>query len=262
MEGDEIVGTRAQLHQVLDDVDLITRQLISVLSHNGNHQSGDSNLRSKVAENKKVMDVDQLARLLALKQADIQDLVEVAGQQKQLKEDISCIKDSISSADKRIASMQKTFNEAERLQATSIYYAKELIKQIDKAQMQPVGSEELVKYAHKISSSCSTVAPISWSYGDPRRPYPQDVEMKMGWLGQINNMAGRVDPNEASILKPLGTEGITLVENNQGNKQQQNGSQWDSNPNISELLNLEKDEADFMSTDSSSSDSSDSEFME
>jgi len=264
MEGDQIVGTKAQLHQVLDDVDMITRQLINVLSHNNRQQQlferGDNKLRKKVAENEKIMDVNQLARLLVLKQTEIQDLVKVAGQQKRLKKDISCIKDSILSADKRIWSMQKTFSEAERLQATSIYHAKELIKQLDKAQEQPVGSEHLVKYAHKISSSCSTMAPESWTYGDPRRPYPQDLEMKMGWLGQINNMGGRVDPNDpiAAVLRPLGTEGITLVDNHHSNKQQQNGSLLNSPQNVSKHL---KEEAGLMSG-TSSSDSSDSEFME
>ena len=110
MEGDEVVGTRAQLHQVLDDVDLIARQLISCI----NQRQGEN--ADKTAEFKKVMDVDQLARLLSGKQGELQGLVRVAGQQKQLKDDVTCIKQSIVTYDKRISDMQRTLNEAERLQ--------------------------------------------------------------------------------------------------------------------------------------------------
>ena len=116
MEGDEVVGTRAQLHQVLDDVDLIARQLISCIN-NSNHAEN----RDKMAENRKVMDVDQLARLLSTKQGEIQELVRVAGQQKQLKDDVTCIKQSIVTYDKRISNMQRTFNEAERLQVLDCF---------------------------------------------------------------------------------------------------------------------------------------------
>ena len=83
-----------------------------------------------------------------------------------------------------------------------------------------------------------------------------DVEMKVGWLGQINNMA----TNEV-VVKPLGTEGITLTtqvdQGNHGNDK--GGREWD----ITQMLGqTEKEEVDLMSSDSSSSDSSDSDFMD
>ena len=88
-----------------------------------------------------------------------------------------------------------------------------------------------------------------------RRPYPMDVEMKVGWLGQINNMA-----TTEVVVKPLGTEGITLATQvDQGNHGDKGTREWD----ITQMLGqTEKDEVDLMSSDSSSSDSSDSDFMD
>ena len=41
----------------------------------------------------------------------------------------------------------------------------------------PVLSEELIKYAHKISASNSVACPPGWTPGDQRRPYPSGNKM-------------------------------------------------------------------------------------
>ena len=58
------------------------------------------------------------------------------------------------------------------------------LKAIDKAQANPVDSEELIKYGHRISASNAVSAPLSWQQGDPRRPYPTDMEMRLGCLAR------------------------------------------------------------------------------
>ena len=66
-----------------------------------------------------------------------------------------------------------------------------------------VSPEDLIKYAHRISQSCSVVSPVGWQIsechrrveladhlliaGDPRRPFPQDIEMRRGFLGQLTS---------------------------------------------------------------------------
>ncbi|OWK00850.1 MED4, partial [Cervus elaphus hippelaphus] len=50
-----------------------------------------------------------------------------------------------------------------------------------------ISSEEIIKYAHRISASNAVCAPLTWVPGDPRRPYPTDLEMRSGLLGQMNN---------------------------------------------------------------------------
>lgn len=80
-----------------------------------------------------------------------------------------------------------------------------------------ISSEEIIKYAHRISASNAVCAPLNWvpggyhfvlsvcvmcvwfphSFltiwhffhpGDPRRPYPTDLEMRSGILGHMANM--------------------------------------------------------------------------
>ena len=71
--------------------------------------------------------------------------------------------------------------------ATAVYQAKEKLKSIEKARKGAISSEEIIKYAHRISASNAVCAPLTWVPGDPRRPYPADLEMRSGLLGQMNN---------------------------------------------------------------------------
>lgn len=58
------------------------------------------------------------------------------------------------------------------LQATAIYQAKQKLQSISRANKRPVPSEDLIKFAHRISASNAVYAPLTWQQGDPRRPYP------------------------------------------------------------------------------------------
>merc|ERR1711915_379072 len=65
-----------------------------------------------------------------------------------------------------------------------LYQARQKLDSINRARKRPVNSEELIRYAHRISSTYAVAAPTSWQQGDPRRPYPTDLEMRAGVLGQ------------------------------------------------------------------------------
>lgn len=58
------------------------------------------------------------------------------------------------------------------IQATAIFQAKQKLQSIAKANAKPVNSEELIKFAHRISASNAVCAPLNWQQGDLRRPYP------------------------------------------------------------------------------------------
>ncbi|KAA8579177.1 hypothetical protein FQN60_018750 [Etheostoma spectabile] len=73
-------------------------------------------------------------------------------------------------------------------EATAVYQAKEKLKSIDKARKGSISSEEIIKYAHRISASNAVCAPLNWVPGDPRRPYPTDLEMRSGMLGHMANL--------------------------------------------------------------------------
>jgi mediator of RNA polymerase II transcription subunit 4 len=63
-------------------------------------------------------------------------------------------------------------------QATAIYQAKQKLASIQKANKRPINSEDLIKYAHRISCTNAVQAPLNWQQGDPRRPYPTGQSSK------------------------------------------------------------------------------------
>jgi hypothetical protein len=50
-------------------------------------------------------------------------------------------------------------------QSTAIYQANQKLDSIKKAKENPVSSEELIKYAHRISASNAVSAPLNWQQG-------------------------------------------------------------------------------------------------
>lgn len=76
----------------------------------------------------------------------------------------------------------KKLNEAEHNLASAIYQSKQKMELIEQANKRPVYSEDLIRYARNISSQHSVVSPHDWNIGDPRRPYPTDLQMRQSLL--------------------------------------------------------------------------------
>jgi len=70
--------------------------------------------------------------------------------------------------------------------ATAIFQAQKKLQVTEQAEKASVSCEELIKFAFRISSGNSVEAPPDWLPGDPRRPYPLDIEMRCGALGQLS----------------------------------------------------------------------------
>nr|XP_002127402.1 mediator of RNA polymerase II transcription subunit 4-like isoform X1 [Ciona intestinalis] len=250
------VSTKKQLLSLVDDVDLVIRQLFDTLSQQSSQNTVVNQVGSGESETQShVMDVGQLTDLLLQKNKKLADLTEVACQQQKLEVKVKATRAEIAMKDTEIKCLQKHLKAAEQLLGTALHQAKEKLKSFDQANKGSVMSEDIIKYAHKISASCSTAAPLNWTPGDQRRPYPQDIEMRCGWLGQINNSDMNVkDP----MLKPpaqLGTDGIQMPSFS-SNSQWQKGNQSMDMSTFTDGRSTE--DVDVMSSDSSSSDSSDS----
>ena len=242
------VGTKKQLLTLIDDVDLIVRQLFETLAQQSSNDGSAMDTDSKVFK----MDAGQLTDLLIQKNDALVKLAETAREQQKLHKQIESVKAEIDHQDQMIGSLQKHLKSAEYLLASALYQAKEQLKLFDEANERSVMSEDVIRYAHQISASCSTAAPLNWTHGDPRRPYPQDIQMRCGWLGQISHL---VTDGDVKPPAQLGTDGIQLLKLTQPNPQ------WQNNPDLSGFSSLKSsDEVDVMSSDSSTSDSSDSSF--
>ncbi|XP_037656028.1 mediator of RNA polymerase II transcription subunit 4 isoform X3 [Choloepus didactylus] len=152
------------------------RELIEMLAISRNqkmlHQPGEEN---------------QILELLIHRDGEFQELMKLALNQGKIHHEMQVLEKEVEKRDSDIQQLQKQLKEAEQILATAVYQAKEKLKSIEKARKGAISSEEIIKYAHRISASNAVCAPLTWVPGDPRRPYPTDLEMRSGLLGQMNN---------------------------------------------------------------------------
>lgn len=98
-----------------------------------------------------------------------------------------------------------------------------------------MSSEDLIKYAHRISASNAVCAPLTWQPGDARRPYPtgntklfprilfaftninlfyfyiSDIDMRMGFLGRLSDL-----PLNGHMMQPQGLADMVRSNNQIG----------------------------------------------
>ncbi|XP_003741502.1 mediator of RNA polymerase II transcription subunit 4 [Galendromus occidentalis] len=244
-------GTKGKLLRVIDDMEIIAKELVD-------------NFLAPKSQKLSSAEHYHLGEILVAKDQEFKDLLQQARQQEKVEEVIEALQEEVDRQDKDIHTLQSNLKEAENLLATAIFQAKQKLESIKKAQENQVSSEELIKYAHRISASSAVAAPHNWQQGDVRRPYPTDIEMRQGSLGRMCDLPlppaeGPRGILEGSLGTPVGGPpsgfswqlGSTL-------------SSQDIKPNLSSLalqtgLETKNEDVEVMSTDSSSSSSSDSQ---
>ncbi|XP_072466666.1 mediator of RNA polymerase II transcription subunit 4 isoform X2 [Notamacropus eugenii] len=167
--------TREKLLSVLEDLEVLSRELIENLA---------------ISRSQKLLqpgEEKQIIELLIHRDGEFQELMKLALEQGKVHHEMQLLEKEVEKRDSDIQQLQKQLKEAEQILATAVYQAKEKLKSIDKARKGAISSEEIIKYAHRISASNAVCAPLTWVPGDPRRPYPTDLEMRSGLLGQMNN---------------------------------------------------------------------------
>ncbi|XP_054018895.1 mediator of RNA polymerase II transcription subunit 4 [Dryobates pubescens] len=173
--GGERSSTRDRLLAALEDLELLARELIEILAISRNQKIPQPGEESQILE------------LLIQRDGEFQELMKLAVDQGKIHHEMQLLEKVVEKRDNDIQQLQKQLKEAEHILATAVYQAKEKLKSIEKARKGAISSEEIIKYAHRISASNAVCAPLTWVPGDPRRPYPTDLEMRSGLLGQMNN---------------------------------------------------------------------------
>ncbi|PRD27940.1 UNVERIFIED_CONTAM: med4 [Trichonephila clavipes] len=118
----------------------------------------------------------------------IQRIFITAAEQAEIQKKIDALQAEVEKQDNDIHHLQKYLKEAEHLLATAVYQARQKLQCIAKSNEKSVHVDELIKYAHRISCSYAVAAPHNWQPGDPRRPYPTDIEMRLGFLGRLSDL--------------------------------------------------------------------------
>ncbi|XP_017955531.1 mediator of RNA polymerase II transcription subunit 4 [Drosophila navojoa] len=257
------LSTKERLLLLIDDIEMISKELIEQA-----HQKISST------------ELADLLDLLVSKEEEFRKMLELAEEQAKVEEAMDKLRAKVEIHDREIQKLQKSLKDAELILSTAIFQARQKLASINQANKRPVSSEELIKYAHRISSANAVSAPLTWCIGDLRRPYPTDIEMRNGLLGKSEqNINGGLVAHQNSAIQSeaqrnlSGTGGSNAGSGNEVPNAFQNQFSW----NLGELhmmgasgnsVALEtrahkessaQDDVEVMSTDSSSSSSSDSQ---
>lgn len=177
------LSTKDVLTRHLEDFENITKELFDNIAR---------------AYSQKVMkpDTDEIIMksvdLLIEKNKDIKENIKVALEQVEKYKKINQLKEELAKKDQEILQLLSQLKEGESILATALFQARKKLEVTEQAKKSSVSCEELINFAFRISSGNSVEAPPDWVPGDPRRPYPLDIEMRCGALGQLS-MKGAVD---------------------------------------------------------------------
>ncbi|XP_055547219.1 mediator of RNA polymerase II transcription subunit 4 [Wyeomyia smithii] len=260
------LSTKERLLAIVDDIEIIAKELIE-------------NTIAPKHQKMSSADHSQLVELLVSKDKEMKSTLQLAAEQAGIEKKMDGLREQVKKQDEEINQLQKQLKEAEHILATSIFQARQKLASISKASKKTVSSEELIKFAHRISASNAICAPLTWQQGDLRRPYPTDIEMRLGFLGKsdlsINghNLQHQNSLNEmhrnttagGSATAPATSE-IPVSAQNQfawhpsGELHMSMGTGAASVPlDTRAHKDVSQDDVEVMSTDSSSSSSSDSQ---
>ncbi|XP_044259123.1 mediator of RNA polymerase II transcription subunit 4 [Tribolium madens] len=249
------MSTKEKLLYIIDDIELISKEIIE-------NSIAPKHLKLSGPE------YAQLTELLVAKNTELTETLKLAAEQAQIDKKMDILKAEVERQDNDINNLQKQLKEAEQILATAIYQANQKLQSISRANKRPVSSEELIKFAHRISASNAICAPLTWQQGDPRRPYPTDIEMRLGLLGRLMS-----DPINGHLLQQQNSLSDLHRQGHPGEipAAQQNQFAWHPSGEIHMSVGQgsvpmdtrnhkqETEDVEVMSTDSSSSSSSDSQ---
>lgn len=252
------LSTGEKLLSIIDDISLISKEIIE---------------NAIAMKHQKLCGAEQLhlTELLIVKDNELKDTLKLASEQAKINQKMDLLRAEVDKLDQDIQQLQRQLKEAEQILATAIYQAKQKLQSINRANKRPVSSEDLIKFAHRISGSNSVCAPLTWQPGDPRRPYPTDIEMRVGFLGRLSDMPLNGHMLQQQQANALGGDMHRPGHNPEPPASQQNQFAWHSSGEIHmsvgqgsvpmDTRNHAKDNEDVevMSSDSSSSSSSDSQ---
>ncbi|RWS10879.1 mediator of RNA polymerase II transcription subunit 4-like protein [Dinothrombium tinctorium] len=263
---------RERLLSIVDDMEMISKELFeSMLTPKPQRQQCGY-----------ILEHSEIANLLVLKDKELKKCLKEAKEQECIQQKMNEIRAEVQKQDEEIKQLQKHLKEAEHILATAIYQAKQKLSAIKKANEHQISSEELIRYSHKISASHAVAAPYNWEQGDPRRPYPTDIEMRMGFIGQMNdhNLASSIHQQQQQQQQQQNAYSSQQLEVQRPSSTASNSSnssfawQGDTKPNLGGIQgNMQHpsaidvktpskenvEDVEVMSTDSSSSSSSDSQ---
>lgn len=162
---------------LIDEIEALSKELIL--------QTLNSNKAPKVPTTENNI-LRELTKILVQKQSELTIYLKTANEQQILFNKITKVKSTLVDSDSDIKNLLLYMKEAEQVLSSAVYQSRIKLDMIKKAK--PISSDLIIKYAHKISTDYGVCCPENWTPDNPRRPYPTDSDMRMGWLGKINDL--------------------------------------------------------------------------
>ncbi|EGD73005.1 hypothetical protein PTSG_04714 [Salpingoeca rosetta] len=127
----------------------------------------------------------ELLRALEHTQRRLTDVAELYDHRIDLQRQIQALRKAQQSRE------EKTRQELTRLRSVEasldevVHLSKKKLAHVERAEHTNLDVGVLLRYAHLISTSYATSAPKHWNADDPRRPYPQEMELNSGILPSV-----------------------------------------------------------------------------
>jgi hypothetical protein len=161
------LGTRQKLELILQEMDTISREIISQLYNSSNN-----------------LQIQPLIDMLIERQDYLTQQIVIVRQHQQYQRQLQLKRDEILKCENALHCLQTYLLQAVQVLSSGVYQAREKLENIRQAKSFP--SETVIRYAHQLATCYSTTAPENWQQGDIRRPYPTNVQMRQGLLGRIS----------------------------------------------------------------------------
>ncbi|KAI6660854.1 Mediator of RNA polymerase II transcription subunit 4 isoform X1 [Oopsacas minuta] len=131
----------------------------------------------------------ELISHLIEKERDIHQILDVACNQHKSFLELQSLRQELLSLTQQIHNIQKSLIDSESLLEQAIKDAEVLLEQYEDSKKSKIDTEDIVKYAHKISLGGVLGSPLAWAGPEfPERPYPTDPIMRAGALGRLSNL--------------------------------------------------------------------------
>jgi len=190
------LGTRQKLDLLVQEMDTICREIISQLY---NSSSTTNNL-----------DTQSLIDMFIERQEYLTQQIQIVRQQQEFERQLQIKRDEILKCDRALRCLQTYLLQAVQVLSSAVYQAREKLANIHRAKSFP--SETIIRYAHQLASCYSTIAPDNWQQGDIRRPYPTNIDMRRGLLGQISEQTLQQQQQQQLNIQNPSINATTVVD--------------------------------------------------
>ncbi|RNA43192.1 mediator of RNA polymerase II transcription subunit 4, partial [Brachionus plicatilis] len=199
-----VLSTKDNIKNLIDDIEQLTKELICQT-----FESSKSRQYSAASESQN--NLLQITKQIIQKQNQLNNYLSIANEQQTLYSKINQVKDSLVKSDSDIKSLLLYLKEAEQVLASAVYQSKLKLDMIKKSQ--PLPSDVIIRYAHKISSEFGVCCPENWAGDNPYRPYPTDADMRRGWLAKLSNFVDlNLEPESQNNAQQLLRSNSKLIE--------------------------------------------------